>query len=90
MGARGLDFKHKEVVNIADGRRLRLCARCNCRFGKWYYYIYNGCEIENRYSRFTFVREQARNGYTTRQGEERTGYVVREEYIYDVVCKVKM
>ena len=22
MGARGLDFKHKEVINITDGRRL--------------------------------------------------------------------
>lgn len=90
MGARGLDFKHKEVVNIADGRRLRLCARCNCRFGKWYYYIYNGPKIENRYSRFEFVREQVRKGYTTMQGEKRTGYVVREEYKYDVVCKVEM
>lgn len=22
MGAKGLDFKHKEVINIADGKRL--------------------------------------------------------------------
>ncbi len=22
MGAKGLDFKHKEVINVTDGRRL--------------------------------------------------------------------
>lgn len=26
---KGLDFRHKEVINITDGRRLRVCARCN-------------------------------------------------------------
>lgn len=30
MGQKGLDFKHKEVVNIKDGRRLRIRARCMC------------------------------------------------------------
>lgn len=90
MGQRGLDFKHKEVINITDGRRMRLCSRCDSRFRKWYHYLYNGCKKENRYGRFEFEREQVRNGYITRQGEERTGYVVREEYIYDVVCKVEM
>lgn len=30
MGGKGLDFRHKEVVNITDGKRLRLCSRCNC------------------------------------------------------------
>ncbi|MCI8518768.1 MAG: hypothetical protein HFJ51_01170 [Clostridia bacterium] len=90
MGTKGLDFKHKEVINITDGRRLRLCARCNSRFRIRYYHIYNGCKIENRYSRFEFTREQVRNGYTTKLGEKRTGYVVREEYCYDVVCKVEM
>jgi len=29
MSGKGLDFKHKEVVNINDGKRLRVCARCN-------------------------------------------------------------
>jgi len=28
MGQKGLDFKHKEVINIKDGKRLRICARC--------------------------------------------------------------
>lgn len=32
MGDKGLDFKHKEVINITDGKRLRACARCMCRF----------------------------------------------------------
>ncbi len=40
MGQKGLDFKHKEVVNIKDGRRLRVCAGCNGRFGKWDDYLY--------------------------------------------------
>jgi len=90
MGTKGLDFKHKEVVNITDGRRLRLCPRCNSRPRKWHNHIYNGPKIENRYSRFVFEREQVRKGYTTKQGKNRTGYVVREECCYDVVCKVEM
>ncbi len=32
MAKKGLDFKHKEVINIKDGRRLRICTRRNCRF----------------------------------------------------------
>lgn len=45
MGQKGLDFKHKEVVNINDGRRLRFCSRCNSRFGNRNNYIYN-CSTE--------------------------------------------
>ena len=30
MNSKGLDFKHKEVINITDGRRLRVCSRCQC------------------------------------------------------------
>lgn len=89
MGGKGLDFKHKEVINITDGRRLRLCSRRNSRLRKWYNYIYNGCKIENRYSRIEFEREQIRKGYTTMQGEKRTGYVVREKFVYELVCKVE-
>jgi hypothetical protein len=90
MGSKGLDFKHKEVINITDGRRLRLCARCNSRFRIRYHHIYNGCKKENGCSRFEFVREQARKGYITKQGENRTGYVVREKFLYEVECKVEM
>ena len=90
MGSKGLDFKHKEVINITDGRRLRICTRCNSRFRKWHDYIYNGPKIENRYSRFEFERTQVRKGYITKQGENRTGYVVREKFVYDVECKVEM
>lgn len=90
MGSKGLDFKHKEVINITDGRRLRICARRNSRFRVRDDYIYNGALIENRYSRFEFVREQARKGYITKQGENRTGYVVREKFLYEVECKVEM
>ena len=31
MGGKGLDFKHKEVINIIDGRRMG--SRCLCGFG---------------------------------------------------------
>ena len=27
---KGMDFKHKEVINIKDAKRLRLCSRCMC------------------------------------------------------------
>ncbi len=50
MGQKGLDFKHKEVVNITDERRLRICTRCNSRFRNWYDYVYYGCKKENRYN----------------------------------------
>ena len=40
MGQKGLDFKHKEVINITDARRLRLCAGCNSRLRNWNDYIY--------------------------------------------------
>ena len=90
MGAKGLDFKHKEVVNITDGRRLRLCAGCNCGFGVRDYHFYDGCKKENRYSRFEFIRKVRRSGYVTRSGEKRTGYVMREKFVYEVVGKVEM
>ena len=90
MGARGLDFKHKEVINITDGRRLRICTRCNSRFRIRNYYLYNGCKKENRSNEFEFIRKIERSGYVTRGGEKRTGYVMREKFMYEVVCKVEM
>ncbi len=41
MQDKGLDFKHKEVVNITDGKRLRICARCLCGFRNRSNNIYN-------------------------------------------------
>lgn len=90
MGGKGLDFKHKEVINITDGRRLRICTRCNSRLRKWHHHIYNGCKKENRYNTFVVERKQERKGYTTKQGEKRTGYVVRDKFVYEVVLKVEM
>ena len=40
MGQKGLDFKHKEVINIKDGKRLRICSGCVCRFTIWKHYFY--------------------------------------------------
>lgn len=90
MGQKGLDFKHKEVVNINDGRRLRFRPRCYSRFRNGDNYIYNGCKKENRYNRFEFERIRKKNNYVTKKKQKRTGYVVREQYCYDVVCKVEL
>lgn len=101
MGGKGLDFKHKEVINITDGRRLRLCTRRNSRFRKRDHHIYNGCKKENRYKfskslinsgymSFVFERERRKRDYITKKNQKRTGYIIREKYCYDVVCKVEL
>lgn len=90
MGEKGLDFKHKEVINISDAKRLRICTRCNSRFENWYYNFYNSCKKENRYSRFEFERIRKKKNYVTKNKQKRTGYVVKENYCYDVVCKVEL
>ncbi len=90
MGQKGLDFKHKEVVNISDGRRLRVCTRCNGRFRNRYDYLYNGCKKENRYNSFKFKRVRRKKDYVTKKKQKKTGYVVREQYYYDVICKVEL
>ena len=41
MQDKGMDFRKKEVINITDGRRLRICARCVCGFGYREDNIYN-------------------------------------------------
>lgn len=90
MGDKGLDFKHKEVINVKDGKRLRICTRCLCRFGNRYDNFYNGCKKENRYSRFEFERVRSKKDYVTKKNQKRTGYEVREKYGYDVICKVEL
>lgn len=35
MNEKGLDFKHKEVINLKDGKRLRFSSRCMCRLKNW-------------------------------------------------------
>lgn len=101
MGQKGLDFKHKEVINIKDGKRLRLCSRCMCGFTIRKHYFYNGCKKENRckfrnssiesgYVSFAFDRVRKKKDYVTKKNQKRTGYVVKEKYIYDVICKVEL
>ncbi len=90
MQDKGLDFKHKEVVNISNGKRLRICSGCLCRFRNRNNNFYDGCKKENRYNRFEFDREHKKKKYITRKGEKGTGYLIREKYIYDVVCKVEL
>ena len=90
MNGKGLDFKHKEVINIKDGRRLRICARCYSRLRKWSNNLYNGCKKENRYNSFKFKRVRRKKDYVTKKKQKKTGYVVREQYYYDVICKVEL
>ena len=101
MQDKGMDFRRKEVINITDGKRLRLCSRCMCRFGKWNNNIYNGCKKENRYKCnksfikgeyicFSFERECRKKDYITKNNQKRTGYTVREKYEYDVICKMEL
>lgn len=90
MGDKGLDFKHKEVINITDAKRLRLCTRCNRRFKYRDYNFYNCALKENRYIQFIFEREITKKGYTTKKKQDRTGYSVKEKFIYDVICKVEL
>lgn len=35
MKEKGLDFKHKEVINIKDAKKLRICTGCVRRFAEW-------------------------------------------------------
>ena len=39
---------------------------------------------------FTFDRVRKKKDYVTRKNQKRTGYVVKEKYCYDVICKVEL
>ena len=90
MVDKGLDFKHKEVINIKDGKRLRLCSRCLCRFRNRKNNIYNSALIENKYTKFDFDRKIVRKDYITANNQNRTGYIIKEKIKYDVICKVEL
>ena len=40
MGEKGLDFKHKEVINIVDGKRLGFVQDVTAELESRAYYIY--------------------------------------------------
>ncbi len=40
--------------------------------------------------KFKFERNIVRNGYVTLNNQNRTGYIIKEEYRYDVICKVEL
>ena len=46
--------------------------------------------IESGYMSFAFDRVRKKKDYITRKKQKRTGYVVKEEYVYDVICKVEL
>ena len=68
--------------------------------------IYNCALIENRKKscnditdeilendkclNFVFERSHEKKNYITKNNQSRTGYVLKEKYIYDVICKVKL
>lgn len=90
MQNNGMDFRRKEVINITDGKRLRVCAGCVCRFGDGEDNFYNGALIENKYMTFVLDRECEKKSYITRNNQNRTGYVLKEKFKYDVICKVEL
>ncbi len=40
--------------------------------------------------KFEFERSIVRNSYVTLNNQNRTGYVIREKFEYDVICKVEL
>ena len=53
INTKGLDFKHKEVININDARRLRIRSRCDSRVrNRPHYFYYCSSEIATNYLDF--------------------------------------
>lgn len=106
MQNNGMDFRRKEVINITDGKRLRVCAGCVCRFGDGEDNFYDGTLIENRKKlcngstdeilendkclNFVFERSRKEKSYITKNNQSRTGYILKEKFEYDVICKVEL
>ena len=61
-----------------------------CRFRDRQDNIYNGALIENKYMTFVLDRECEKKSYITRNNQNRTGYVLKEKFKYDVICKVEL
>lgn len=52
--------------------------------------IYDGALIENKYMTFVLDRECEKKSYITKNNQNRTGYVLKEKFKYDVICKVEL
>ena len=61
-----------------------------CRFTNWSNNFYNRALIENKYTKFGFDRKIVRKDYITANNQNRTGYTIKEEIKYDVICKVEL
>ncbi len=74
-----------------------------CRFRNRQDNIYNCALIENRKEGSTdeilendkclnlvFERNCKKKSYITKNNQSRTGYVLKEKYVYDVICKVEL
>ena len=44
----------------------------------------------DKYLSFTFERCREKKSHITKNNQSRTGYVLKEKYIYDVICKVEL
>lgn len=42
------------------------------------------------YISFIFERFRKKNNYVTKNNQKRTGYVLKEKFEYDVICKVEL
>lgn len=106
MQDKGMDFRRKEVINITDAKRLRICSGRLRRFRNWKNHIYYSALIENRKKlrnvstdeilkndkclKFVFERSLEKKNYIIKNNQSRTGYVLKEKSEYDVICKVEL
>lgn len=51
----GMDFRHKEVVNINNGKRLGFVQRCMCKFRDWKNY-FNNCSRRKKINEYVCKR----------------------------------
>lgn len=55
MSAKGMDFKHKEVINIVDGKRLGFVQDVTAELESRAYYIYY-CSRKFKTFKYVFLR----------------------------------
>ena len=61
MNDKGLDFRKKEVINITDAKRLRICSRCVCGFGKRKNNFYYSTRWYKQNIKFFLIRKRHNN-----------------------------
>ena len=57
MNDKAMDFRKKEVINITEAKRLRVCSRRMCRFRFWKNYIYYSTRRNKQNIKLFFIRK---------------------------------